>query len=61
MGWKTALKERTNVSFKLFLNLNHLFISRQGKSAPEEYSIEGHVDEEVVTTIVEFIIDSNPS
>ena len=58
MGWKAALKERTNVSFKLFPNLNHLFISGQGKSTPEEFTIEGHVDEEVVTTIVQFIKDS---
>ena len=56
-GWKTALKGRKNVTFKLFPNLNHLFISGKGKSTPEEYSIEGHVDEEVIKTIIQFIND----
>ena len=58
IGWKTALKERTNVNFKLFPDLNHLFIKGMGKSTPEEYTIEGHVDGEVITTIVKFIKDS---
>ena len=58
IGWKTALKERTNVNFKLFPNLNHLFIKGMGKSTPEEYTIEGHLDGEVITTIVKFIKDS---
>jgi dienelactone hydrolase len=56
-GWKNALNDRTNVNFKLFPNLNHLFISGKGKSTPEEYTIEGHVDEEVITTIVRFLND----
>jgi uncharacterized protein YajQ (UPF0234 family) len=58
MVGKTALKERSNVNFKLFPKLNHLFIKWKGKSTPEEYTIEGHVDEEVITTIVNFIKDS---
>jgi hypothetical protein len=29
-----------------------------GKSTPEEYTIEGHLDGEVITTIVKFIKDS---
>ena len=57
MGWKTALDNRKNVSFKLFPKLNHLFISGEGKSTPDEYTIEGHVDEEVITTITQFIKD----
>jgi dienelactone hydrolase len=56
-GWKNALNDRTNVNFKLFPKLNHLFISGKGKSTPEEYTIEGHVDEEVITTIVRFLND----
>ncbi len=57
MGWKTALDNKKNVSFKLFPKLNHLFISGEGKSTPDEYTIEGHVDEEVITTITQFIKD----
>ncbi|MGB9200291.1 alpha/beta fold hydrolase [Methanobacterium sp.] len=55
IGWKTALKERSNVNFKLFPELNHLFIKGKGKSTPEEYNVEGHIDDEVITTIVQFI------
>jgi dienelactone hydrolase len=54
-GWKTALSNRTNATFKLFPGLNHLFIAGEGKSTPQEYTIEGHVDEEVINTIIQWI------
>jgi dienelactone hydrolase len=54
-GWKTALSNRTNATFKLFPGLNHLFIAGEGKSTPQEYTIEGHVDEEVINTILQWI------
>ncbi|HML05203.1 MAG TPA: DUF3887 domain-containing protein [Methanobacterium sp.] len=54
-GWKTALNNKTNATFELFPKLNHLFILGEGKSTPQEYSIEGHVDENVISTISQWI------
>lgn len=54
-GWKNNLNNRSNVSFKLFPKLNHLFITGEGKSTPQEYNTEGHVDEDVLKTIIEWI------
>ena len=54
-GWKTALKLNEKASFKLFPNLNHLFIASKSKSTPQEYSVEGHVDEDVINVIIQWI------
>ena len=54
-GWKKALSNRKNVSFKLFPRLNHLFIAGEGKSTPQEYNIEGHVDKDVIEVIVQWM------
>ena len=53
--WKRVLNQDSRASFKLFPNLNHLFISGKGRSSPEEYFEEGHVDEEVIITICSWI------
>jgi dienelactone hydrolase len=53
--WKTAIKDRENVTFKLYPDLNHLFISGKGKSTPSEYQRPGHVDVEVISDIAEWI------
>ncbi|MGZ4856798.1 MAG: serine aminopeptidase domain-containing protein [Methanobacteriaceae archaeon] len=54
-GWKTALKSKKIVSFKLYPKLNHLFIAGEGKITPQEYAIEGHVSKEVIDNIKEWI------
>ena len=54
-GWKKALDKRTNTTFKLFPRLNHLFIAGDGKSTPQEYTVEGHVDDDVINTIIQWI------
>jgi uncharacterized protein len=54
-GWKKALNLRENVKFKLFPKLNHLFIAGEGKSTPQEYNKEGHVDKDVIMTITDWI------
>lgn len=54
-SWKTALNSRSNVYLKLFSHLNHLFIVGEGKSTPQEYGIEGHVDKDVIFTIAQWI------
>lgn len=54
-GWKVALNNQDNVQFKLFPQLNHLFIEGEGKSTPQEYMNEGHVSSEVIKTIINWI------
>ena len=54
-GWKDRLKDRDNVTFHLFPDLNHLFIEGKGKSTPQEYLVEGHVKEEVINVIVQWM------
>ena len=54
-GWKNALINRKNATFKIFKELNHLFIAGEGKSTPAEYMIEGHVAKEVIDYIVNWI------
>ena len=54
-GWKKALGGIKTVKFKLFPKLNHLFMSGENKSTPQDYNIEGHVDEDVINTIAEWV------
>jgi fermentation-respiration switch protein FrsA (DUF1100 family) len=53
--WKQRLSGHKNVTFKLFPKLNHLFIAGEGPSGPAEYQQAGHVDQQVVTLIAEWI------
>ena len=53
--WKTALGAQPQVTFKLYPKLNHLFITGDAKSTPDEYEQPGHVAETVVTDIAEWI------
>ena len=55
-NWKKALEGYTNVSFKLYPTLNHLFIGGKGKIAPAEYLKPGHVALEVIEDIAAFIL-----
>ena len=57
-GWKKALDRNTNASFKVFPKLNHLFITGEGKSTPQEYAVEGHVHKDVIDTLVKWIFDN---
>jgi len=54
-GWKDALNQKMNATFKLFPKLNHLFIAGEGKSTPQEYMVEGHVEKDVIDSIVQWI------
>jgi dienelactone hydrolase len=54
-GWKTGLGSRPGVTFKLYPKSNHLFIAGEGKSSPAEYDQPGHVEEGVISDIVEWI------
>lgn len=54
-GWKQALSSKRNVVFKLYPELNHLFIAGEGKSTPTEYGKAGHVSEQVINDIANWI------
>ena len=54
-GWKKALSNKKNVGFKLYPELNHLFIKGKGKSTPEEYQKAGHVDKLIIDDIIRWI------
>ena len=53
--WKAALGGRRDVTFHSYPPLNHLFIAGAGPSLPAEYLVPGHVAEEVVRDIADWI------
>lgn len=55
-AWRVALAGKTNVTFKLYPDLNHLFISGQGPSTPQEYEKAGSVSAEVIRDIASWIL-----
>ena len=54
-AWQDMLSGKSNVTFKLYDNLNHLFIQTNGKKDTTEYSIKGTVDKQVLTDITTWI------
>ena len=57
-GWKKALNNNKYASFKVFPKLNHLFITGEGKSTPQEYAVEGHVHKDVIDILVKWIFEN---
>ncbi len=57
--WSNAFKNKSNAALKLFPSLNHLFITGEGKSTPQDYIVEGHVSIDVIKTICEWINSFN--
>ena len=53
--WKSALGSRSDVTWRSYPALNHLFIAGSGPTGPAEYQIPGHVAEEVVTDIANWL------
>jgi dienelactone hydrolase len=56
--WQELLKDRANVTFKLYEGLNHLFMASAGMNITnlmEEYQIPNNVDNQVLLDIVEWI------
>ena len=54
--WKAALGSRTDVTFHSYPALNHLFMAGTGKITPAEYSVPGHVAEEVIRDIADYVL-----
>ena len=55
--WKSALSGRSNVQFKSYAGLSHLFMPFEGgeKSTPAAYNVPGHVVEEVIKDIAVWV------
>jgi uncharacterized protein len=54
-GWRKALGDKANVTFKLYADLNHLFMSGTGKSTPQEYDKRGPVPQVVIDDLAAWI------
>ncbi len=54
-GWKSSLNGCRNVTFKLYPDLNHLFMTGKGKSQPMEYQSPKHVDPDVIADIAAWV------
>ena len=53
--WKAALKTRTDVQWKHYAALNHIGIAGSGPSSLQEYTQPGHVDEQLVRDVAQWI------
>lgn len=57
--WKSLLKGKSSVEFKVYNGLNHLFMVSQGEKAGaiEEYYLKGQVSQMVINDIISFVND----
>lgn len=53
--WKQELALKTNVQFKSYQKLNHLFLEGEGKPNPDEYKTPGHIPQYVIDDLAKFI------
>jgi dienelactone hydrolase len=54
-NWQDALSSRSDVQFKSYADLNHLFLTGTGKSTPQEYQTAGSVAQVVVDDIASWV------
>ncbi len=54
-GWRGALGSRSDVTFREYAALDHLFLAGSGPSRPAEYAVPGHVALDLVNDIVAWI------
>ncbi len=59
--WQEALAGDPRVTFKVYPSLNHLFITGEGPSQPSEYSVPGHVAQEVIDDIAAWVAALPPA
>lgn len=57
-AWGEALGRRSNVTMKIYPDLNHLFMAGTAHSTPAEYEQAGHVSEAVIDTIAIWVLPS---
>jgi fermentation-respiration switch protein FrsA (DUF1100 family) len=58
--WEKSLEEnpREGTRTLFFENLNHLFLSGEGTPSPEEYGIEGHLGDDFLDALSNFVQDN---
>lgn len=54
-AWQELLQDKDNVTFKLYDNLNHFFMTSGGNKDTTDYMRAGHVEEQVIDDIAEWI------
>lgn len=57
-AWGEALGRRSNVTMKIYPDLNHMFMAGTGQSVPAEYDQPGHVAPAVIDTIAIWVLPS---
>lgn len=55
--WQSAFDQYSDVHYRFYDNLNHLFMSGTGKSVPDEYQQKGTVDSAVGTDMAQFVLN----
>lgn len=58
--WQAAFAGDARVRLERFPALNHLMIAGAGPSSPQEYALEGHVDNAVIDAIAGFVGKAQP-
>ncbi len=60
-GWATTLKNKPNVTLKLFPTINHFLMAQYGPPSPmEETMVSRHVDPEVINAIAKWVQQLRP-
>ena len=54
-AWQNILSGQQNATFKLYNNLNHLFMKSNGKKDTTEYDIKGNVEPQVMKDVADWI------
>ncbi len=54
--WEQALAGKSNVTFKVYPNLDHLLFAGTGPSTPSEYTVPNHVAGEVVSDLAAWVL-----
>lgn len=55
--WQNQLKNSKYAVFKLYPQLNHLFINGSINPSPKDYNVKGSVDERFLKDLEEFILE----
>ncbi|MPN37371.1 hypothetical protein SDC9_184888 [bioreactor metagenome] len=55
LAWQDYLGTHMNVTYKLYENLNHLFMPSNGKLDVSEYNTPGNIPDQVILDIATFL------
>lgn len=56
--WQDILGQRENVTYISYPGLNHILITGEGKSQPQEYNLPGHVDKKLIEDLAAWVKDN---